>query len=300
MDGAAALSLFTLADLWNGFFFQSIDGATLALFRIGLAILVLVDLGFHLRKADRLFGPYGVLDYAQWRKDFSHTYMSALHYMPASTGSVHLLMALHGAAALCLLVGFMPQLAALVCFGCVVSLHGRNPFLTNSGDVVIRISLFWMIFADSGQVAAVNALIWPDPDGMIDPWVQRLLMIQISIVYFKSMYWKLFGEKWLSGRAVYYVLSIMRYRRIGLPEALQKKPVYQFFTWATLFVWGALAMLIWIEEFRYPVMIMGVLYHLGMDLMLRIRLFQWAMMTGLLLFVAPGDARAFLSLLGIA
>ena len=50
------------------------------------------------------------------------------------------------------------RVAALVVFVCVLSLERRNPFVFNSGDGLIRIIAFFLMFAPSGDVALARPL----------------------------------------------------------------------------------------------------------------------------------------------
>jgi hypothetical protein len=43
----------------------------------------------------------------------------------------------------------------------------------------------------------------------------------------------------------------------------------------------------------------GALFHLALEYFMRIRLFQWTMLVGLLIFIRPSDLLALLRLLGI-
>jgi hypothetical protein len=65
-------------------------------------------------------------------------------------------------------------------------------------------------------------------------------------------------------------------------------------TWAALTLELCLGTLIWIVEFRYYVMALGLLLHLSLEYSLNIPMFQWDVMSAYVLFVDPADlARAW-------
>ena len=53
-------------------------------------------------------------------------------------------------------------------------------------------------------------------------------------------------------------------------------------TYGTLAVELSLGTLVWIDEFRYPVLLAGVVLHLALELFLNLQLFGWIMMVSYL------------------
>jgi hypothetical protein len=299
MTSGASFQISEIAGAWNTFFHAPISPMTLALFRIALGLLLLADFFHRARSADFLYGPRGVLDHEMYMRVFSGRYFSVFNLLPPHRSSVQTVFALYFVAIFCVLLGVLSQVAAFAAFALLVSIQRRNPFTIHSGDVAMRLMLFFLAFSPSGAVLSIDTLIGLGGSGLIDPWAQRLMQITIAMIYFKSMYWKLFGKWWRQGSAVYYVLNVARYQRFRLPAILDRKPFYVAMTWGTIVMWGSLATLIWVDELRYPVMLIGLFFHLVMDLLLKIRLFQWAMITGLVLFIKPEDVAAILHVLGI-
>ena len=46
-----------------------------------------------------------------------------------------------------------------------------------------------------------------------------------------------------------------------------------------------------LRDLRYPVLLAGVMLHLGLEYSMNIQLFQWVMLTALVLFIDPRDFR---------
>jgi hypothetical protein len=51
--------------------------------------------------------------------------------------------------------------------------------------------------------------------------------------------------------------------------------------------------LIWFKEVRYPMLILGLLFHLCLEYSLNIPMFQWDVLSAYILFVDPVDLRRF-------
>ena len=133
-----------------------IDTRSLALFRVSLALLVLVDLALRSRELVAFYTDAGVLPTwaaVQWLGAQSrfvvHTWSGATWYQA-------LLFALTAVAALAMLVGYRTRWATAVTWFLVASLQARNPTLANGGDNLLRIMLFWAILVPLGARWSVD------------------------------------------------------------------------------------------------------------------------------------------------
>jgi hypothetical protein len=289
-DGA--VSLHALAGLWNDFMFQPQSAATMVIFRIAFSLLLLVDAIFHAKGMMLFLGPQGVLNFVAWRREFSPRVFSIFTYTSGGMTAVRLVFAAHFFCIFFVLLGWHTQFFVVMVFITLTSIQHRNPVILNSGDVAMRLMLFLFMFeSNADSMLSINATAGAFKNAVLEePWCRRLMQILVANIYFKSMYWKLMGSMWREGSAVFYVLNIKRYQRLRFPDFAKRPFVFQMLAWSTLVIWGALGTLIWIDEFRYPLIVIGVLFHIAMDMFLKIRLFQWVMMTGLILFIKPSDA----------
>jgi hypothetical protein len=60
-------------------------------------------------------------------------------------------------------------------------------------------------------------------------------------------------------------------------------------SWATLVVEFSLGVLIWFRELRYPLLVLGVLFHLYLEYWLNIPMFNWNVLCAYVLFIEPAD-----------
>jgi Vitamin K-dependent gamma-carboxylase len=59
--------------------------------------------------------------------------------------------------------------------------------------------------------------------------------------------------------------------------------------WFALALDFSLGVLIWVKELRYPLLALGVLFHLCLEYSLNIPMFQWDILSAYILFIDAGD-----------
>jgi hypothetical protein len=123
------------------------------------------------------------------------------------------------------------------------------------------------------------------------PWAQRVLQIQLALVYLATIRWKLTGITWIHGTAVYYATRLAEFDRFPVPYIFRDPYTIKLATWGTLVVEFALGALVWFRDLRYPILLAGVMLHLGLEYSMNIPLFQWTMITAYVLFIDPRDVR---------
>jgi uncharacterized membrane protein YphA (DoxX/SURF4 family) len=287
-----------LVRAWDAFLFAPVSPLPLAVYRVLLGALVIVSGLLLLPDAEALFGERGILPRADALQYDRLTRLSLLTWLPATPFWLYAFFGAHLLAAACLTFGFMTRLAAVLVWAGLVSIHYRNPAITHSGDAVLRVAAFFLMFAPAGR--ALSADRWlrvrrgaepPGPPAPIAPWAQRLIQIQLCVVYLSTVWWKLGGFAWIDGTAVYYASRLVEFERFPVPFVFEFRPVLKLLTWGTLAVEVALGTLVWFRDLRYPVLLAGLLLHLGLEYSMNIPLFQWAMLSAYVLFVDPRDVR---------
>lgn len=286
------ISLEQLAAWWTGFFFGPVPAHPVALFRMALAAVLLVDSLFILPHLAEFLGPNGMVGFERFKKRASGRSLSLFLHLPPTMGSVRGVAAVHVAAVAAMGIGFLTPVSTAVVFVTLRSIVGRNPSLCNGGDNVARILCFLLIFAPAGAVWSVDALLFgpagaPAEAALHAPWALRLMQIQVSVIYLRTVYWKLKGATYRNGTAIYYAMSNDAYRRLAVPAFVTRAPGVYAATWGTLALETALGAGVWIRELRLPLVVTGIAFHLAIELYLNVHLFGWYMMAALLLFLDP-------------
>lgn len=289
-----------LADLWNGFFHAPESAHTVALFRILFGGLLLINAALFARDARLWIGPNGIFAHGDFCRTYGHSRFTLLRYLPATDGSVALVLGLHLVAACCLTVGLWTPGSAGVVFVTLVSLQHRNPLVCYGGDDVMRIMALLIMFSGAGDVASIDRW-WADRLGQPEPvrtaWCTRLMQLQVSIVYLQAFLSKFSGSTWRTGSAVYYAVEVPKYQRLRLPAFARTLAWSRFMSWWTMAVEFALGPLIWFRELRPAILVAGITLHLGMEAFMNLHLFGPMMIACLLLFLDPARSERILGLL---
>ncbi|MFY7707883.1 MAG: hypothetical protein ACOVQ5_07335 [Flavobacteriales bacterium] len=110
--------------------------------------------------------------------------------------------------------------------------------------------------------------------------------VQICIVYFLSGLYKLSGEMWVNGDAIYYTLELERFSREWVKNSgmtslsfLMKGANYLILAYQLLF-----PIIIWIKKWRIPVLIVGTAFHLITMFVMNLWDFGFAMLIGYIIF----------------
>lgn len=275
-----------------------------ALFRVAFGLLVLANLAILAPDWLIWYGVEGVLSPEGAARVFPGPRLDLLTVLPGGDRGVRAFFWVAVGAAVGLTVGCLTRTSALVVFLVLVSLAHRNPLILNGGDTLMRVVGFLLIFAPAGRALSVDRL-WRTLRGRDDgtppraaPWVQRLIQIQVTVVYLSTVGWKAQGETWADGTALYYATRLVEFQRFPVPWLFEDLWVLRLLTWASLFAELALGTLVWIRELRYPVLLVGATLHLGIEYAMNIPVFEWVALACLGVFVEPADAEAALRQLG--
>ena len=295
------ITLEALADAWNAFFHAGEPSTTIAVFRICLGALLLANARLLRRDARLWLGPSGMLAHDHYCKIYGHRRFTLLRYLPASDRSMHVVVGMHMIAALALTLGIATRWSAGIAFVTLISIQHRNPLILYGADDVLRVMSFLLIFSRAGEALSIDSWMAGRSARVADTgsaWCTRLMQLQVSVIYFKAFLQKFRGRTWLDGSAVFYATELTDFQRNRLPSFARTSLWSRLATWGTLVVEFSLGPLVWIRELRYPIVAVGVVFHVAMEVFLNLHLFGATMIVCLVLFIAPHDLERFFRYLG--
>jgi hypothetical protein len=211
-----------------------LDLRSLAVFRIGLGMLLLADLAFRAGDLQAHYTDLGVLP----RSAISAPFASSVHLLNGSVWFQAGLFVLAALFALALLVGFFTRLATFASCFLLISLHARNPVVLEGGDVLLRVLLFWSIFLPLGAVFSVDRLRSrvPRSNPRLVSMAAAALILQVCFVYWFAALLKTDASWRTDGTAIYYTLSIDQFStRLGR-SLLAYPELLRLLTFATLWL----------------------------------------------------------------
>ena len=276
-----------IAAAWRRFWFEPQPTSTLGVVRIAFGIVALgwtVSLAPDLRT---FFGTSGIVPTqpsARW-------WFDPLQKFHSDTARFALYAVLI-VGAICLVIGFQSRLASLVVFLGILTLERRNPYMFNSGDVLVRNLAFYLMLAPTGAALSIDRWrkakdrFWEFPARA--PWGLRLIQIQLSAAYAATVWAKVQGTTWNNGTAVSYALRLGDLQRFHAPGFITHNLlISNIMTLGTLALEASLAVLIWNRKARPYVLALGIFMHVAIALNIMVGFFSMAILTAYLAFIPP-------------
>lgn len=189
----------------------TLDLRSLALLRIGVSLVLLLDLFLRAGDMEAHYTNDGVLPlpalfrYA-WNPSCFSIYTGA-----SSEGVIALLFLVNLICIVGLLIGFRTKLFTFFCWLFLLSLHNRNPLIQQAGDDLIRILLFWGFFLPWGARFSVDAILGKGNRNRVrkvTSWACIGYLVLLFSVYFFSALHKSSPEWTTDFTALYYALSL--------------------------------------------------------------------------------------------
>ena len=273
-----------------------LDLRSLAIFRIGLALLIIIDLIDRSRDLKAHYTDFGILPRVPLIAKFLNPWFWSIHFFSGQALFQGILFIISGLIALTLLIGYRTKLVTFLSWALLISLQTRNPMILNAGDVVLRLLLFWSIFLPLGAYYSVDSALNSSPK----PLPQRILSgatlaltLQICFIYWFTAILKSSPIWWKQGTAVYYALNIDQLAtRFGHLLLQLPPPVLVFFNFSTLGIelFGPFLLFIPIRTsfFRCCAVITFILLHTGFRVGLLLGLFPFICGIAWLVFL-PSD-----------
>jgi hypothetical protein len=270
-------------ELWRRMWFDRIDPRPAAIMRIALGIVVLWTFVDLIRDARFLFTDEGMWLTKMARKNyggklstlwdpehgFEHWYdifvalwgkFSILHFRsdPAFVYSIYGLML---GSLTCMIFGLWTRPMTILSWILVEQVYRYSPLFYTGGDTVVRVFMFVAIFCRWGEAYSIDAwrrrrkAILGGADHipslrLIPAWPQRLMMLQLCIIYSATGLLKS-GATWANGTAMYYSLCLDHFYRFK--EQIQ---VATFLQWIGLLPAMTVSVRWW--EVFFPVVLVGL------------------------------------------
>jgi hypothetical protein len=288
------MTVASLIRAWNGFFFTPQRPTPVALYRIIYGVLNIANL--FLLRPDWLawYGPHAVVSAETVRHLTRGMRIDVLMTLPQTDFAANGVFWVFLLFAVLLTIGFMTRTSAVIVYVLLSSIQNRNIYILNSGDTLLRVTGFFLMFAPAGAAFSVDRLlrIWRGREGtelpLSIPWAQRMIQLQTALVYFCTFWWKTLGYAWFNGTAVYYALSNREIQRFPVP-GLHNLVILKLATWGTLVIEFAMGVLVWLRDLRYYILLAALLLHASIEYSVNIPMFEWITAGTYVTFIYPED-----------
>ena len=271
--------------------FFGADLRSLALFRVGLASLIILDLINRARDLQAHYTDFGLLPRAPLVSQFLNKWHISIHLISGKVEVQAILFIIAGIFALLLLIGYKTRLATIVSWFFLISLHSRNPMVLQGGDVLFRMLLFFAMFIPLGAVYSLDSLNQNNSSRKKFNFLSLstfALLFQVVVMYLVTFFHKTGSEWFPEGTAIYYTLSIDQFLTpFGAVIYQFPKSFLQILTYLIWFWWliGPILLIFSLRKMRTIVITIFILINIGIGASLSLGLFPFIIIVSLLAFL---------------
>ncbi|ELZ03105.1 HTTM domain-containing protein [Natrialba asiatica] len=271
-----------------------IDVRALAVFRIALGMVLLADLlTLRLPGLVTFYSDSGVFPQSTLAETYPAFEAWSLHALSGAPWFQGLLFAVAGVFASLLLVGYRTRLAVTGSLVLFASLLARNPLLVNGGDTILLTFLVLGLVLPLGTRWSLDARRGsrrPERSGSTDTrtvsFATATILVHFGCIYGTNAVRKFQSDPWTSGVAVRQIFHLEQYLT-PLGSALSASAaLLTAVNWGwTALLSGSVLLLVLTGRARIALVAGFVTAHLGMAATMRLGVFPFVMIAGLLLFL---------------
>jgi hypothetical protein len=260
--------------------FFCFDLRSLALFRVLLGIMLLVDTVDRLGDVRAFYSDDGILP----RTAITGTQPMSIHHLFGGEWWPTSLLLVNMVFALMVVVGWRTSVAVFICWFLQISIQARFPPAMQGGDQMFRMMLFWSIFLPLGAFWSIDAARRGTPaprKDVISP-ASVAYVAQILLIYWFAAAWK-WADAWhTEGTAVFMAVQVDFFTtRLGF-RLLEHPWLCELMTHGTIYL-EALGPLLLLLPFNVPLqrlfaILSFILFHAGLALTIELGTFPFVCM----------------------
>jgi hypothetical protein len=283
---------------WNRFWFGPISARPLGAFRVVFGVLVLANLALLTADLDYWFSNTGFLQGAEAREVAGPWRPSPLLWADDPL-TIRLFFGATAIVATLFTLGWHTRIMGGLLYLMMLSIHHRN-VLTNSGpDTLLLVMLFYAMLSPCGAAFSLDSRRRSRQRGtiaepLILPWAQRLIQLQLTLVYLNTAVLKCNGSTWLTGTALHYIVNNSEVGRTQLNGLVNYPVLINILTFVALFAEFAIPFLLWFRPTRAWAALVGLGLHVGVHFTVNVPIFGEVMTASYLVFLAPDELDALL------
>jgi hypothetical protein len=202
-------------------------------------------------------------------------------------------------AALFTALGLWTRVSTILLAIGIVTLHHRNALILHGGDSVLRICVLYLAIAPSGASCSLDRVLglWrgkiePAP-ALVSMWPQRLIAVNLALIYLTSTWHKSFGHFWRDGTAAWYPARLNEFVRFPYPSFVKEFPLVYVETYGTLVTQFAIATLAFYKPLRKYVLFAGLLMHGFIEYTMNVPLFAFMICSMYVVFYEGEEIQAW-------
>jgi hypothetical protein len=284
----------TLARLiwtWDQWLTKPVSAINVSLLRIIYGFIFIVNAILLMPDRMMWFADGGPWSKAQAINDLGTDRIDLLKQFVATPLEVNLWFIALFVVGVMITLGIWTRVVLIIGWLMLVSMSHRVSVMIHSGDTLMRLIGFFLIFSPCHVMFSLDSLRAKKRNKKIknvyQPTAQRILQLQLCLIYFVTSYWKLKGNQWHEGTAVGIVMNLTEFQRFPLPDFFRGLAMSKIMTGVAILVEMLFPILIWFKDTRMLALICGFMMHVGLEYSLNIQLFQPTILSLYILFLDP-------------
>jgi hypothetical protein len=287
---------------------RSLIGASV--FRVIAALAILYQYLSCYHQRHYLFGPRGAWPFASPVEQATGEGGLSLYLLSPSPVVFELIFHAGIVVTALFLLGWHTRAMTLLTLVLFWSLHQRNPMVGDGGDNLVTIILIYGVFAklgahfslDASRAQPARGATWQRLEGMLHNAAMLASAVQLCLMYGLAGLYKVQGQMWQSGTAIYYVLRNAEYGWPGIAERVyQDAWLVNALTYATVAFQVSFPFFLFLNRHtRRLALLGGIMFHVGIATFMGLVTFAAFMVSVDLMFVTDGEYRALFALMARA
>lgn len=269
------------------------------IFRLLVCFLIIRNMFLYFKYSELLFGKEGIASYERYEAYITKIGLDFLKF-PFEHFSPHYFLWVVAILAFLFALGIGKHVTGILLYLSILNLNLRNHLILDGSDNIILVSLPFLIFGDTYRLLSFGKYTAKLETSPVLLHIQKLaalgFMLQISIVYFVTGLVKLNCDVWQNGTANHYILQLNEFKGTKWNEVIADNV---FFTKASTYFTLTFEILfpaaIFFRVTRYTWLALGVIFHLGIWIFMKIDVFPWIMIATYFVFIDDESYYRFLS-----
>lgn len=274
-----------MIDKIQKYFFQEKSTLGISLFRVLLGSLSLIFFIHDAYYYQDIWGTGAIELLESQSNNFPFSILNIFQYFSLSNPLLLFFIGVQTLTLISFTLGYRYRISSILATILLISFHQRNINILSSADLLQRIFFILMVFAPTNQYFSIQKF----KNYMAPPWIHRLIQIQISLVYIMTVIAKLKGSDWIDGSALYYATRITDLTNFPVPFILDSKLFLKIMTWSGIIIEALLGISLILKKPRIYVLTIGILFHLSIEYMMHIPIFEWLMVISLVAMLNLDD-----------
>jgi hypothetical protein len=187
----------------------TLDTRSLALFRIGLGVLVVLDALYRVSDSEIFYSDFGVQPRSEIVKRFWRHPLPSVFLFDGSVTFVQAMFVVTMLCGVALALGWRTRIFTIASFVMILSAQNRFTYINTGADVVLLCSVIWACFLPLGARFSLDARAGRAPvvGDALCTWATAAIVVQLVFIYAFNFLNKM-EHAWFDGSAVMRALHI--------------------------------------------------------------------------------------------